>query len=528
MASAFLLAGAAAPSGELLPSLTWRRVAEGVHGGPVSALAVRPGSSEAVGKGQQLAVGDALGVRVRKPSGGFARLLHRGPVLDLAFLPPQLLEGAGDAGSGLLAATAVGLYRVAGDGVRVVRAAPGDEARVVHRLGVVPSAVAVASDAGAFLSSDTRRWQRLSLRLPRAPSTAVALRETHAGLESFAIVDGKVWWVSLTASPEGWRELDARRESFASAVASESPVDVVFDAGGEDVVVVFPSAFAVRARDSAGWRLVNPALPPGARARRLHDAHGWLWLATDRGLLAATQLRGPWRRTPSPAGTADVHSVASDAESVYVAAGERVLAADLRSLRPRSPVRRVDPADPALALRTPEGDPPIEQVQRAALAYLELERGPIDSMRRGVGRRGWLPLMSFRATRAHDRDDRTDFDEAFTSGALRRLVDRERSTARDFEVSLNFTWDLGDVAYHPEQIDVSREAREVIKLRDDVLDEVTQLYFERRRVLVDLTARPDAAPEELLRLRMRAAELAAGIDAWTGGWFGRARGSGRP
>ena len=66
----------------------------------------------------------------------------------------------------------------------------------------------------------------------------------------------------------------------------------------------------------------------------------------------------------------------------------------------------------------------------------------------------------------------------------------------------------------------SREAREVIELRDDVLDEITQLYFERGRVLVELAAAQ--TPEEALRLRLRAAELAAGIDAWTGGWFSRA------
>ena len=60
----------------------------------------------------------------------------------------------------------------------------------------------------------------------------------------------------------------------------------------------------------------------------------------------------------------------------------------------------------------------------------------------------------------------------------------------------------------------------MIELRDDVLDEITQLYFERRRVLVELAAAE--APGDTLRLRLRAAELAAGIDAWTGGWFSRA------
>ena len=56
----------------------------------------------------------------------------------------------------------------------------------------------------------------------------------------------------------------------------------------------------------------------------------------------------------------------------------------------------------------------------------------------------------------------------------------------------------------------------MIALRDDVLDEVTQLYFERERVLARLGV---AAHDESHDLALRAAELAAGLDAWTGGAF---------
>ncbi len=63
----------------------------------------------------------------------------------------------------------------------------------------------------------------------------------------------------------------------------------------------------------------------------------------------------------------------------------------------------------------------------------------------------------------------------------------------------------------------------MVQLRDDVLDEIAQLYFERRRVLLDLAALgPAASGSEAMRLRLRAEELAAGLDGWTGGWFGRA------
>jgi hypothetical protein len=162
-------------------------------------------------------------------------------------------------------------------------------------------------------------------------------------------------------------------------------------------------------------------------------------------------------------------------------------------------------------------------VHRAALAYLGLAARPVDAMRRGVRRRGWLPVVGLRLDRDLDRTSGTRVDEAFLSGGLRRLVDRDDDRAEDLGVSLTLSWDLGDVAYNPEEIDVSREARAVVELRDDVLDEITQLYFERRRVLAELAALGTASGADAARLRLRAAELAAGIDAWTGGWFGRAR-----
>ena len=52
--------------------------------------------------------------------------------------------------------------------------------------------------------------------------------------------------------------------------------------------------------------------------------------------------------------------------------------------------------------------------------------------------------------------------------------------------------------------------------------EINLLYHERRRVLLDLAEQPDPASSDAERLRVRARELAAGLDAWTGGGFSRA------
>ena len=137
-------------------------------------------------------------------------------------------------------------------------------------------------------------------------------------------------------------------------------------------------------------------------------------------------------------------------------------------------------------------------------------------------RRGWLPRFEIRGSYGGWDSWRRDHDEAFTYGAARLFLDREDGRNRDFGASTALVWDLGDLAYHPESLDVSKEAREIIELRDDVLDEVTQLYFERRRALQEFDSDASLPAAEAARLRLRADELGSGLDAWTGGWWSRA------
>jgi hypothetical protein len=181
-------------------------------------------------------------------------------------------------------------------------------------------------------------------------------------------------------------------------------------------------------------------------------------------------------------------------------------------------------APPRGAAQVPLAIPPgpaIERVHRAALRYLGLERSRMEALRRGSQRRAWWPIVVARAAGQWDDSRNTDYDQSFSSGATHDLTDRGHDRGDEFDVSLSLSWDLGGIAYEPESIDVSRETREVIELRDDVLDEITQLYFERRRVLAELGALGGPPAAEQRRLRLRADEFAAGIDAWTGGWFSR-------
>jgi len=484
----------------------------------------------------QLAVGDAQGTWLLEEGRGARRISRRGPVRDLAFGPDR----------NLWIATDVGLFLRDVDGRVGDRSpAPGPAAREVRR--VVPRAgfVLCATAAGAYYAPAGRGWRRLDAGLPTGSVEAMAVREVEgepAAIDVWLIARGSVVQARMAdpADPvEGFRVASVRFVSLPEA-ARES-VDLSTSLPGVDVAVLGRRTLSLLQDDR--WHTLRPVFPAGATPSRLARAAGRVWIATDGGLLQQTEGLGPlqlqglgptqqpesgrqseggFRRASPPMASAAIAALAGDARRVF-AAGRRGLWSGGEIVP--------DPATPSSALPGApphddgpggsDGEPQVTAVHRAALGYLDLRRGRIERLQRGVRRRGWLPEVELRGAYGAGRASEVDYDQTFTSGERRLFIDREFDRGRDYDLFATLKWDLGDVLYHPEQIDVSKEARELIELRDDVLDEITQLYFERRRALIDAHRTAATTPLEAARLRLRAAELAAGLDAWTGGWWSR-------
>ena len=89
-----------------------------------------------------------------------------------------------------------------------------------------------------------------------------------------------------------------------------------------------------------------------------------------------------------------------------------------------------------------------------------------------------MPAVGLRLGVDLDTGRSSDDDEVFVSGDYHLLRDKDEDRSLDLGASITMTWDFRDLAYEPDQIDLSRESRLVIGLRDDVLDEISQLYFE--------------------------------------------------
>ena len=486
--------GAGASPADPGPRL-WEPPSEVVGLRDASAVAVDPASG-------RVAVGDRGGVRLFLPGAAAERVLRRGPVHDLAF---------GDAGV-LFAATARGLFRITprGESARVGLGPAGPESLL--RLAVARPWVAAAGAGGLFVAADGRRFAQVAGGISTAGVAAVALarRPGASGPPEIAwIAQGALFRGRLEAGdPPQVIEVD-RLGAPAGELARDAH-DLVFSDEG----LTMPSSRSGAWRSCAGVASSgsHPRGPPGlarcACCRRRtgsgsQPTAGWCSGKVGRG-------RGAVRRR-LPATVRSRRCLRGRPESGWpeVAACSTVVPGANGPL----PTERSSSIASSASPRSRKCTPPWSVTRT-------FRTGGCATSRAAPGGAAGCPRRRCRARTGTSSALRLDSDQVLSSGLQHELFDRQRDRGSDYEAGLALAWDFGDLAYHPESIDVSREAREVIELRDEVLDEVTQLYYERRRVLLALR-QGSADDADLARLRLRADELAAGLDAWTGGWFSR-------
>lgn len=151
-----------------------------------------------------------------------------------------------------------------------------------------------------------------------------------------------------------------------------------------------------------------------------------------------------------------------------------------------------------------DNEPTIREIQQAAIRYAEVSPGKIRGWRMRARFRPLLPELSL------DYDKTINYD----SGADRYYVG-------PYDWGVSVKWDLADLIWNPYQKDIDVRSRLMVQLRDDVLDEVTHLYYERRRLQKEMSLFPAKDAKDKLDKELRLQELTAGIDALTEGYLSK-------
>ncbi len=170
-------------------------------------------------------------------------------------------------------------------------------------------------------------------------------------------------------------------------------------------------------------------------------------------------------------------------------------------------------------------EPDVYAVQEQVLDHREFDDDRPDRWTRRARLSNLLPSVQGQTNWLDQRDRQDQFRENIDADDLGTYEpDNAQHQWRDnlrFRsiYSLRATFNLSEIVYSSDEMAIQREVRSRWSMRDDLMAEVTEMYFARRRHQLYLRLFPDEDPEAILDRHLKIEALTARIDALTGGWF---------
>lgn len=159
-------------------------------------------------------------------------------------------------------------------------------------------------------------------------------------------------------------------------------------------------------------------------------------------------------------------------------------------------------------------EPTIEEIREAAMIYAEVQPEKIEGWRKAAAMKALLPDLTFK----YDKNKAWQSDDYFLSGTY---IDDKIKEDKDSGWSISLSWELGDLIWNESQTSIDTRSKLMVELRDDILNEVTRLYFERRRMQIEMLLSSHENIKEKIDKELRLQELTADIDALTGSYLSR-------
>lgn len=233
-----------------------------------------------------------------------------------------------------------------------------------------------------------------------------------------------------------------------------------------------------------------------------------IYAATRRGVARYDPTQGRWHLLTQGLFPTRVQDLAATKDHLWAATEQGLYRAELVP----DPFSDSEPPSPRELLANFVHEPTITAVQEAAIRYAEVEPEKISRWRRQAALRALLPMVDVGLDR--DRARRASIDE----GTFPKFQIIETDTD-DAGLDVSIKWELGDLLWNDDQTSIDVRSKLMVQLRNDVMDEVTRSYFERRRLQALLLTRPPPAEQEQLEQELRLQELTALLDGYTGGYF---------
>ncbi len=165
-------------------------------------------------------------------------------------------------------------------------------------------------------------------------------------------------------------------------------------------------------------------------------------------------------------------------------------------------------------------EPSVLDLQREAMKYADVLPEKIVDWKRRLKKRALFPKFTVDMDVGSSRS--VSDSVAVSSYGAENVGPDDKTVYGSFNFGVSLEWDLRDWVWSDKEISIDTRSKLTVELRDDILDQVDQLYFERRRLIMRFILNPPSDKKDLLELFNRIRHLRADLDGLTGGYLTQA------
>ncbi len=161
-----------------------------------------------------------------------------------------------------------------------------------------------------------------------------------------------------------------------------------------------------------------------------------------------------------------------------------------------------------------DNEPPFIELQKAAIDHADVNPEKIKRWHTQSRLKALAPKVSL----GWDKNTDSNY-EIYTSATKDYVTVGPDDISSGMDVSVS--WDIAGLIWSDDQTSIDVRSRLMVQLRNDILDDLRRVYFERKRLQFDLMVNPPKDLKSRFDKEMRIQELTQAIDDLTGNYFSK-------
>lgn len=361
-------------------------------------------------------------------------------------------------------------------------------------LAVLPSDIYLGTKAGLFVSQDKgRSWHKETTKLGNSHILAIAYNIKEPNFIYVACMDGvfkskdngQSWERTFVASPaENGNETEEIAEDQDEAERNSCIRYISIDPNNANYLYLATSRGVYRSQDKGqNWESLSSFGLLNQDVRfLLVSSESHLYAVTKSGIFEYMYDR--WQELSLGLVLDDIRFLALDKQNNLYAACDKGL------FKTRVEYSGNKRQDNPISLYYKD-EPNISEIQQAAIKYAEVEPEKIIKWRKQASKRALLPKLTVGMDRDKNKTTSksvwgtySSYASSLSNGNMTMTAPGRYYVGPDDETcyknnnwGVSLSWELGDLIFSDDQTNINVRSRLLVQLRDDILDEVTKLYF---------------------------------------------------